>query len=319
MAQNVGIGTATPQPTAKLHIDLGTSLTDGFLVTGNSGPIGTGSVPDLGAGSRMMFYPAKAAFRAGITTGQNWNNVNVGMYSAAFGTGTKASGVASFAAGAGATASGDEALSIGYYTQAPGLSAVALGEQTSAYGYAATTLGYYTTAMGQGSTALGLNTNAKSYGSVAMGRFNEPFATSDATTWVDTDPLLILGNGTSGTARKNALVVYKNGNTEINGYTQLGEAAPAIKMKKITGTGPAVDNNMMVATGLDGSKILSVSILMQYGTTPLATRTVPPNYTTVGLEYRYSINFSTIEIVNQIGNSANIGSKPFRMLIMYEE
>ena len=69
MAQNVGIGTTAPQPTAKLHVDLGTSLTDGFLVTGNFST--TGTVPDLGAGSCMMFYPAKAAFRAGLATGLN--------------------------------------------------------------------------------------------------------------------------------------------------------------------------------------------------------------------------------------------------------
>src|SRR2546421_13126363 len=88
--QSVGIGTNTPHSTALLHVDLGTSTTNGFLVTGAFN--GASSVPNLGPGSRLMFYPGKGAFRAGVSYGTGWDNSNVGLFSAAFGENNVASG-----------------------------------------------------------------------------------------------------------------------------------------------------------------------------------------------------------------------------------
>ncbi|MEO6130582.1 MAG: hypothetical protein ABIQ02_01950, partial [Saprospiraceae bacterium] len=51
-AQNVGIGTITPL--AKLHVEIGTSGSNGVLFTG---VYTKSSFPSLGAGSRFMFYP----------------------------------------------------------------------------------------------------------------------------------------------------------------------------------------------------------------------------------------------------------------------
>ena len=83
LAQNVGIGTATPNTNALLHVDLGSSTIKGLLVTGTYDA--SSIVPDLGAGSRMMFYPGKGAFRAGYVNGTQWDNANVGRFSTAFG------------------------------------------------------------------------------------------------------------------------------------------------------------------------------------------------------------------------------------------
>src|SRR5690349_5828772 len=55
--QNVGIGTATPHASALLHVDLGASTSAGLLVTGTFNA--SSSVPNLSAGTRLMFYPAK--------------------------------------------------------------------------------------------------------------------------------------------------------------------------------------------------------------------------------------------------------------------
>jgi hypothetical protein len=60
IGQNVGIGTNTPNAAAMLHVNIGSSPSHGFLVTGTEN--GTPTVPNLGAGSRLMFYPGKAAF-----------------------------------------------------------------------------------------------------------------------------------------------------------------------------------------------------------------------------------------------------------------
>lgn len=52
-----------------------------------------------GAGTRMIWYPRKAAFRAGSINGTQWDDANVGSYSVAFGQNNKASGLNSFIGG----------------------------------------------------------------------------------------------------------------------------------------------------------------------------------------------------------------------------
>ncbi len=65
------------------------------------------------AGTRMVWYPNKSAFRAGGVGGSQWDDTNIGNYSMALGTDVTASGVASFAVGQEATASGDNAFAFG--------------------------------------------------------------------------------------------------------------------------------------------------------------------------------------------------------------
>ena len=132
LAQNVGIGTVTPNTNALLHVDLGSSTTKGLLVTGTYD--GSSIVPDLGAGSRMMFYPGKAAFRAGRVFGTEWNNANVGLVSTAFGYSTIASGFYSTAMGYNTTASGNYSTAMGVSTIASGVYSTAMGVTTIASG-----------------------------------------------------------------------------------------------------------------------------------------------------------------------------------------
>ena len=175
---NVGINTINPL--AKLQVQNGSVLFDGPFV----GAIG--ATPVSGAGVRMMWIPAKAAFRAGIVIGA-WDDANIGYASFASGNDTKASGVTSSA--------------MGYATIASGVLSFAAGSETSA--------------SGQVSTAFGLGTTAQSYNSFVLGAYNYNPGTYNSTTWVATDPLLAIGNGTGPSARSNAVTVFKNGNVLI--------------------------------------------------------------------------------------------------------
>lgn len=180
-SQNVGIGTATPNANALLHVDLGASTTKGLLITGTNNAFA--SITNLGAGSRLMFYPGKAVFRAGYVNGTQWNDANTGQYSTAMGVNTTASGSGSISLGSGTTASGGGANAMGYYTTASGYSSTALGLETNASGYGSTALGNhtvaggaYSTAMGDHSaaggdysTATGYNTSAPGVSAMAMG------------------------------------------------------------------------------------------------------------------------------------------------------
>lgn len=144
---NVGIGTTAPAGRLQIHGGI-------FIATGNRG-----SGPELevsGEGTKMFFYPRKAAFRAGQVVSTHWDDANIGLFSTAIGYETRASSTGSTAMGFGTTASGS--------------SSTAMGSSTTASGAASTAMGGSTTASGSYSTAMGFNTEASGNYSTAMGR-----------------------------------------------------------------------------------------------------------------------------------------------------
>ncbi|NTW32726.1 MAG: hypothetical protein HGB12_08895, partial [Bacteroidetes bacterium] len=150
---NVGIGTTTPE--FKFTLDKGAATPDGGMLA--IGTYGSGTtLTTTGAGTRLIWYPKKAAFRAGYVDGTQWNVANIGNYSFASGYNTIASGQFSNAMGGYATASGIYSTAMGYY-------ATASGQYSTAMGYGATASGYYS------SVAMGSNAQANGWGSIAIG------------------------------------------------------------------------------------------------------------------------------------------------------
>jgi len=142
----------------------------------------TGSTPAAGAGTRMMWIPEKAAFRAGMVNGTQWDDSNIGNFSFAAGYSVSANGsVGAIALGEGAIASGDYgAISIGRDTIASGMwGAVALGHETVSNGsYGAIAIGRGTVSSGgYGSLASGYRTIASGGSATAFGQNSE--ATGD--------------------------------------------------------------------------------------------------------------------------------------------
>lgn len=109
----------------------------GLVATGS---LGVGSIPVSGPGTRMMWYPTEAAFRAGEAHGTEWDAANVGRWSTAFGRNVTASGVGSLAAGGNAYALGSSSVALGFNVAAVGDGAVALGRdarsETGAFTFA---------------------------------------------------------------------------------------------------------------------------------------------------------------------------------------
>lgn len=199
------------------------------------------SIPATGGGARMMWYPAKAAFRAGRLLNQTdaWNAANVGKSSVAFGRDPIASGETAVALGEIPEATGENAVALGYNAQATGRRSVAIGEGTRAYGDFGTALGSNSQAYGVVSTALGFATEADAQAATAMGQSTHAFGRgstvmgeelvgrSDHSVTIGTynsanttsgvnDLLFVAGNG-SENARSDALVLDKDGNLEIAG------------------------------------------------------------------------------------------------------
>ena len=182
VSAQIGIGTTSPNPASVLHISAGSNLTKGFLVTGTYDFNST--VPDLGAGSRVMFYPGKGAFRAGVVTGTEWDNANVGQLSTALGFNTKASylgtaigyhanaeGSAAIAIGQNSTASGFHSIVLGENNIAPGNNGICIGNSTNAAGILSIAMGTNTAATAIFSTAIGKNTLATGESSTAIGHY----------------------------------------------------------------------------------------------------------------------------------------------------
>jgi|GEM_PF-532240 len=273
-AGNTGVGTATP--VAAFNIGANKTVLFGS--------------DTLNTGVKMMWIPAKKAFRAGeISTGDDsWNTNKIGEYSFATGYNTLASGAystatgiaratASYATGLGgghatamyATAMGSSRAS-GIYSTAGGSAtatdqgATAFGEQTQAANAHATASGYYSVASGQFSTAIGgvnyargfastvfgSGNTAKAYGGVVVGVFND-------TTDVVADP-----NAYSMTDRifqvangyKPGLfspAVQRNAITVLrNGNTGIGVLNPIAKLD--------IAGNIKIADGTQGAgKVLT--------------------------------------------------------------
>lgn len=113
------------------------------------------------------------------------------------------------------------------------------------------------------------------------------------------------------------LILRTNGNMDVSGYTKLGIDAPAIKTKKLTGTTSSSEGGLTsVAHGLTGSKILSVSLGIEFTTDGFVTY----GYTTnVGYQSSLQWDDTNITVSNHATNSENILSKPLVILVTYEE
>jgi len=227
--QNNGkVGIGNNNTSANLQVD----GTDGVLFTGT---FDSGSIPAEGAGTRMMWYPGKAAFRAGYAYNNKWDDSNIGLISTAMGYNTTAFGNASTAIGEFTEAIGDISTAMGGWTKAIGDNSTAIGKESEAHGVGSTAMGYSTRAIGDFSTAMGYAsrasgeystsmgwyTVAKSYASLAIGKYNYagPYNTPDS--WVPTEWIFTIGDG-SWDQRSNLLYVAKNGNMWIKGSLSEG-------------------------------------------------------------------------------------------------
>ena len=185
-----------------LRLRSGSPLTDRFFVDSAGavaaiGELGIGVVPVEGAGTRMMWYPFKGAFRAGGVDGTQWNDPNIGFYSYSGGSNTTASGLGSFAHGSGATASGASSAAFGSNSVASGTVGFATGQRASCTSFGCVAMGIFATAGGQGSVAIGNRVTATGDFATALGSrastagHTGAFVRGDAST---TDSILAIAN-----------------------------------------------------------------------------------------------------------------------------
>lgn len=212
-ADKVGIGTSSPG--GALHV----TGNDGVIL---GGTFASGTPSNLGAGTKLLWYPKKAAFRAGFISGDGWNDVNIGDYSAALGYNAVAGGSYSYALGMLAEANDRYSIAIGAGAEANNWYSAAIGRSTTSNGNSAMALGYQSEANANFSIAIGTYLSTNSYRSTAIGCYNVGNGTS-LSGWVETDPIFEIGIGSSSSDKKNAVTVWKNGKVGIGTPYPRGE------------------------------------------------------------------------------------------------
>ena len=193
--------------------------------------------------NRFFFDKSKGAFRAGTGSNTNWDAANVGDYSAAFGSNTKANGSYSFAVGDNNTASAAYSAAIGGDNTASGFYSFAAGNSNTASGIYA--------------TVMGISNTSPSYGEVTFGHYATTYTPNSANSINSNDRLFTIGNGTNGSNRSNALVVLKNGRIGIgenspnaqlhvkDNFAQSGQYAAIIE----NDNGGAYANGLLIKAG----------------------------------------------------------------------
>lgn len=279
-AQNVGIGTTTPL--ARLHVADSAVLFSGATATP---PLTTTINPPIqGSGSRMMWFPALGAFRAGYVDGVQWDRDSIGSLSFATGYNTMAKGKASTSLGAFTTAVGDYSTSLGFGALASGLLSISMGNGTIAndvstismgtasiaqspgaisIGSTDTASGLYSIGMGYGvhaigdyAVSIGRFIKSKAYGGMVIGMYNDITDTPLPSTPSAGDRVFQIGNGTSGN-RTNAITILRNGNTGIGTVSPNAplQFANVTSSRKIVLWEGANDDHQFYGFGVNGSSL----------------------------------------------------------------
>jgi len=221
-ADNLGNHTATQSLNMSsfsiVNISTITSYSGGLLFSGTAG-----GLLASGAGTRLMWYPAKSAFRAGAVNGTQWDDTNIGSYSVAMGYNTISSGTYSTAMGRQTIAGGNYSTAMGFGSNASMNSSTAMGYQAIASGGASIAMGENLTASGTNSIAAGRFVTASAQNSITIGKgmdFNNRLINNT------TDSFMV------GFDRTTPTLTVSSYNVVINGYD--GQADDVLKIS--TGT-----------------------------------------------------------------------------------
>jgi len=213
-----------------LRLRSGSPLGDRFRVDSAGGvvalgQIGIGIIPASGAGWRMMWYPAKTAFRAGYAdAGGQFDESNIGYYSWAGGALNTAAGIYSFAMGNQNT------------VEASAQCGMALGSGNKIYGSG----GF----IGTCGVAMGLNNDVLDHAGVAIGQNN----------WSDGDAAVAIGYTTTADADYSMAFGYRASTNGHTGAKVFGDASTTDSIE-------AVANNEFAVRAAGGFRFRSNATL----------------------------------------------------------
>ncbi|HEX8390912.1 MAG TPA: tail fiber domain-containing protein [Longimicrobium sp.] len=162
----------------RLQIRSGSNLGTRFVVDSAGGllaggSLGIGIILAEGEGYRMLWHPYRASFRAGGVSGDQWNDANMGFFSAAFGQNVQAEGNWSFASGHSTFTDQPYSVAMGFASHANGTAAIAMGYRATADASYALALGRAVSARGnEGAIVIGDGSTSDSLQATAANQFS---------------------------------------------------------------------------------------------------------------------------------------------------
>ncbi len=126
---------------------------------------------------------------------------------------------------------------VGVGTSASGYYPTAVGYGSTARADGASVFGFQNSAFGNYSSALGSNTVTMSYGETVLGRYNAIDGAQTHDSWVATDNLLVVGNGSDEDHTSNALVIQKNGNATFANNVTVGQDLSVVGHLRVAAQG----------------------------------------------------------------------------------
>ena len=307
-AQNVGIGTVTP--IARLHVaDSNVLFTGPVTIPGTT----TYNPPVSGPGSRMMWYPQKAAFRVGAVDDTQWDKDNIGRFSFSSGVNTSAIGEASTSMGSNTTASANYSTSIGVNTLASGVASTSMGASTNASGDYSTSIGVNTLASGVASTSMGAVTLASGDASTSMGDGTIASGTNSTSMGYTT-----FASGTNSTSMGNITVASGSSSASM-GYSTIASGYASTSIGYLTKASGLGSTSMGLSTMAAGD----YSISMGYGTNANGVTSTSMGYeTNANGDYSISMGDNTTasgDASTSMGNSTRAKSDNSLVIGVYND
>lgn len=353
LGNNANVGIGTTLPSEKLHVVGNGLITGNLTVTGSlNANLPTGSANYI-QNQNAVFQPgnfsingvgtanilrAEQQYNIGgnrvLSTGVGnslvlGNNVNIGI-----GTSAPASKLDVVAT---STNGGDNTATFSAPNIGPNISHLHFGTSGDWYIRSAASAGKVVLQDTGGNVGIGtaapeskLHVNGASEilstGTAAGFKFRDRGSTSFNDDWVwysqgNTARLFEAGSGDLVAVQTNGNVGLgtstPNARLEVNGYTKLGSDAPSIRVKKLTGTTHSSGGvSVSISHGLDASKILSVSVMVN----DLDGKWIGPNHSDfTGYFFSWDFNTFNISVRNHPTSSAFILSRPIKILIIYEQ
>lgn len=231
-------------------------------------------------GTSMFFDRSNGAFRAGVTSEDEWSEANVAQWS----------------------------FASGYKTIASGVGSVALGHSTSATDLAATAIGRLTVANGRNSFAAGIGTNAGSYAETVIGSYNTSYSVVNSQNFNSADRLFVIGNGTSSES-SDAMIVYKTGDAIINGNLSVDEPT----QDEHVATKSYVDTQIGLVSEYDEVGDINFEVLVQGETTDVdysfASTSLSGTESRVGQSFKPQISGKITRVVYRMFFSSTTGNE----------
>ncbi len=215
--------------------------------------------PVDGNGTRMAWIPSRSAFQGGtfnLADGSvRFVSNNIGLFSFCYGLNSESRSRGGIAMGEGAIADGtNNTIAFGESVQVAGIRNFGGGFSNTISDGSSNTilLGENSNASaGQYNHGLGWGLEMSGFGTSNFGTFNTPIAGSN-TAWESTDPLFVIGNGSSNTLRSNAVVIQKNG------VVNIGTSPNTLTTYRLRVGGSMSASNTIQATNLRATNLAGI-------------------------------------------------------------